>query len=38
MSSDVTLALRYGVFFPGSAIESDEHPRNFFYLGVTFAF
>ncbi len=38
VSSDVTFALRYGVFFPGSAIESDDHPRNFFYMGVTFAF
>jgi hypothetical protein len=38
VSSDVTFALRYGVFFPGTAIVSDEHPRNFFYLGVTFAF
>ena len=38
VSSDVTFALRYGVFFPGTAIVSDEHPRNFFYMGVTFAF
>lgn len=38
MTSDVTLAFRYGVFFPGTAIVEDEHPRNFFYLGVTFAF
>jgi hypothetical protein len=52
VTSDVTVAFRYGVFFPGSAIldEDDspiggeavvganDHPRNFLYLGVTFAF
>jgi hypothetical protein len=38
ITSDITLALRYGVFFPGSAIVSDEHPRNFFFMGVTLAF
>jgi hypothetical protein len=38
VTSDVTLAFRYGVFFPGTAIVEDEHPRNFFYMGVTFAF
>jgi hypothetical protein len=38
VTSDVTLAMRYGVFFPGTAILEDQHPRNFFYLGVTFAF
>jgi len=48
VTSDVTLAFRYGVFFPGTAIEddgpgativgTDDHPRNFVYLGVTFAF
>jgi hypothetical protein len=38
ISSDVTFALRYGVFFPGEAIVEDQHPRNFFFMGVTFAF
>lgn len=38
ITSDVTLALRYGVFFPGDAIVADEHPRNFFFMGLTFAF
>lgn len=38
ITSDITLALRYGVFFPGSAIVSDEHPRNFVFAGITFAF
>lgn len=38
ITSDVTFALRYGVFFPGSAIISDENPRHFFFTGITFAF
>lgn len=41
ITSDITLALRYGVFFPGSAIDdgdADDHPRHFFFTGVTFAF
>ena len=45
ITSDITIALRYGVFFPGSAIDdsatggdSDNHPRHFFFTGVTFAF
>ena len=38
ITSDVTLAMRYGVFFPGTAIVSDDHPRNFLFVGVTFAF
>jgi hypothetical protein len=38
ISSDITLALRYGLFVPGSAIVNNDAPRNFFYMGVTFAF
>ena len=38
ITSDITLAIRYGVFFPGSAIVEDDHPRNFFFTGLTFAF
>jgi hypothetical protein len=38
LSSDVTLALRYGVFLPhGDTIVSDQS-RQFFFAGVTFAF
>ena len=37
IKSDVTLAMRYGVFFPGSAI-IDNNKRQFFYTGITFAF
>ena len=38
IASDVTLALRYGIFFPGSAIVADDDPRHFFGAGVTYAF
>jgi hypothetical protein len=38
VTSDVTLALRYGVFFPqGDAFAIDD-PRQFVFAGVTFAF
>lgn len=39
ITSDVTLAVRYGVFFPGTAIDSDDDSiRQFIYAGLTFAF
>lgn len=39
ISSDLTLALRYGVFFPNSdAFGSNDDPRHFFYGGLTFSF
>jgi hypothetical protein len=37
ISNDVSLAVRYGVFFPGSAI-TDDTARQFFYAGITYAF
>jgi hypothetical protein len=37
ITSDVTLALRYGIFFPSSDVISDES-RQFFFAGLTFAF
>ena len=37
IASDVTLAVRYGVYFPGSAIVNNN-TRQFFYTGITFAF
>jgi hypothetical protein len=37
IASDVTLAMRYGVFFPGSAI-TNNNTRQFFYTGITLAF
>ena len=38
ITSDVSLAVRYGVFFPGQAIETDHDARHFFFTGVTYAF
>jgi hypothetical protein len=38
ITSDITFALRYGVFFPGGAIVANDHPRNFFFAGLIFAF
>jgi hypothetical protein len=40
ITDDVTFALRYGIFFPGEAIPSDDpdHLRQFLYSGVTYEF
>ncbi len=38
ITSDLTLAARYGVFFPGEAILSDHDPRHFFLTSLTFAY
>ena len=42
ITSDISLAIRYGVFFPGDAIRNsganDGDHRHFFYTGVTFSF
>jgi hypothetical protein len=38
ITSDVTLALRYGVFFPSADTFGDNQPRQFFFAGLTFAF
>jgi hypothetical protein len=38
VTSDVTLALRYGVFFPSEDNFALDDARHFFYGGVTFAF
>lgn len=38
ISSDVTIAIRYGIFFPGAAIVNDGENRQFFGAGVTYAF
>lgn len=39
MTSDVTLALRYGVFFPSSTtFGQSTDARQFFFAGLTFAF
>jgi hypothetical protein len=38
IASDVVLAARYGLFLPNSSAFRDNDARQFFYLGVTFAF
>jgi hypothetical protein len=39
ITSDITLAFRYGIFFPGPAIiDDDDSPRQFIGAGVTYAF
>lgn len=38
ITSDLTLAMRYGIFFPSSSLASHSDPRQFFYTGVTLAF
>jgi hypothetical protein len=38
ITSDVTLALRYGVFFPSERNFASDDTRQFFFAGVTFAF
>ena len=38
LASDVTLALRYGIFFPNSTAFPRDDARQFVYAGVTFAY
>jgi hypothetical protein len=38
ITSDVTLSLRYGIFFPSDSVFESTDPRQFFYAGVTYAF
>jgi hypothetical protein len=38
VTEDVSLAVRYGVFFPGAAITGDDSPRQAIFMGVTYAF
>jgi hypothetical protein len=38
ITSDVTLALRYGIFFPSSDTVISDDSRQFFFAGLTFAF
>jgi len=38
MTSDLSLAVRYGVFFPGQGLASDNDERHFVYVGTTLAF
>jgi len=38
ITSDVTLSVRYGIFFPNEEVFESDEPRHFFYTGVTYAF
>lgn len=38
VTSDVTLAVRYGAFFPNASAFPNDDVRQFFFAGVTFAF
>ena len=38
ISSDLSVPLRYGVFFPGDAIAVDHDPRHFLYTAIVLAF
>ena len=38
VTSDLSIAMRYGVFLPGGAIAADSDARHFFYTGVTLGF
>lgn len=38
VTSDVTLSVRYGVFFPNDEVFESDEPRHFIYTGVTYAF
>jgi hypothetical protein len=38
ITSDVTLAIRYGIFFPASDTVISDESRQFFFAGLTFAF
>jgi hypothetical protein len=37
ITSDLSMAMRYGIFFPGAAM-TDSNPRNFFFTSLTLAF
>jgi hypothetical protein len=38
VTNDLSLAVRYGIFFPGSAVVANDEVRQFFYAGLTYAF
>ena len=38
LASDLTLAVRYGVFLPGNTIESSHAARHFLFTGLTLGF
>jgi hypothetical protein len=38
MTNDLSMAVRYGVFFGGDALTENSNPRNFFFTSLTLAF
>lgn len=38
VTSDITLALRYGIFFPDDRAFQNHDPRQFVFVGMTFSF
>ncbi|HEV2293467.1 MAG TPA: alginate export family protein [Tepidisphaeraceae bacterium] len=38
ITSDVTLSIRYGLFFPNDDVFESDEPRHFIHTGVTYAF
>jgi hypothetical protein len=38
VTSDVTLAVRYGAFVPGAGVDGQSDLRQFFFAGLTYAF
>jgi hypothetical protein len=38
ITSDLTLSVRYGIFFPSDDVFESDEPRQFVYTGVTYAF
>jgi hypothetical protein len=38
--SDLNMSLRYGIFVPNTSVFSstEQDPRDFFYVGMTYAF
>lgn len=38
ITSDLAFSVRYGVFFPGAAVESEKDTRQFVFLGMTLSF
>ncbi|MFG0247980.1 MAG: alginate export family protein, partial [Phycisphaeraceae bacterium JB051] len=38
ISHDLSMAVRYGIFFGGDALTENSHPRNFFFTSMTLAF
>lgn len=38
ITSDLAVGVRYGVFFPSAAVESEKDTRHFIFLGMTLSF